>query len=310
MGVSHPIHALNRQAAASFGWSPGWFGVSGDEWGAPLAHAIARFQRLNAIEVDGYCGDATFRRALTRRILDGSEVLDPLPQPEPADQILVGGELVAGGWHTIATPGEQGALVLGDEDFGRRERKLEELRAVVIHWDATSSAQATHRVLDGRGLSTHFVVDWDGTVYQLGDVTRTAWHAKGANRYTIGIDINTPVGRSDVEDVNRKLERLGQVARPVVDDVRINGWYPGRFLGAHAVQLEALAALLGALERALPELRLKAHTDNPKRVERLAKVSESKLRGVYHHAEVDFAKRGKWDTAGVDLHALVESARA
>jgi N-acetyl-anhydromuramyl-L-alanine amidase AmpD len=41
---------------------------------------------------------------------------------------------------------------------------------------------APHRV------SAHFVIDRDGTVYQLVDVNDTAWHASACNSFSVGIE--------------------------------------------------------------------------------------------------------------------------
>ena len=63
---------------------------------------------------------------------------------------------------------------------------------IVLHVTAGPSAQsaintfkasvAPHRV------SAHFCIDRDGTVYQLVDTGRTAWHASQVNSRSIGIE--------------------------------------------------------------------------------------------------------------------------
>ena len=63
---------------------------------------------------------------------------------------------------------------------------------IVLHITAGPSAQsaintfkasvAPHRV------SAHFCIDRDGTVYQLVDTARTAWHASQVNSRSIGIE--------------------------------------------------------------------------------------------------------------------------
>ena len=42
---------------------------------------------------------------------------------------------------------------------------------------------------DVRGLSVHFMLDLDGTIYQTLDVKEQAWHATIANGRSIGIEI-------------------------------------------------------------------------------------------------------------------------
>lgn len=61
---------------------------------------------------------------------------------------------------------------------------------VVLHYDASgTSRQCFERLHDDRGLSIHFMVDVDGTIYQTLDLKEKAWHATIANSRSIGIEI-------------------------------------------------------------------------------------------------------------------------
>ncbi|WP_240911021.1 N-acetylmuramoyl-L-alanine amidase [Paludisphaera soli] len=60
----------------------------------------------------------------------------------------------------------------------------------VIHYDVCGTSQRCFRVLhDERGLSVHFMLDVDGTIYQTLDLKEAAWHATKANGRSIGIEI-------------------------------------------------------------------------------------------------------------------------
>ncbi len=60
----------------------------------------------------------------------------------------------------------------------------------VIHFDARGTSRGCFQVLqDQRGLSVHFMLDLDGTIYQTLDVKEAAWHATIANGRSIGIEI-------------------------------------------------------------------------------------------------------------------------
>lgn len=60
----------------------------------------------------------------------------------------------------------------------------------VIHYDAAGTSRTCFRVLhDMRGLSVHFMLDLDGTIYQTLDVKERAWHATIANDRAVGIEI-------------------------------------------------------------------------------------------------------------------------
>ena len=60
----------------------------------------------------------------------------------------------------------------------------------VIHYDQAGSSRRCFQVLhDERGLSAHFLLDLDGTIYQTLDVKEGAWHATIANPRSIGVEI-------------------------------------------------------------------------------------------------------------------------
>jgi N-acetyl-anhydromuramyl-L-alanine amidase AmpD len=61
---------------------------------------------------------------------------------------------------------------------------------LVLHYDAAGTSRACFRILhDVRKLSSHFLVDLDGTIYQTLDLAETAWHARSANPRSVGIEI-------------------------------------------------------------------------------------------------------------------------
>ncbi len=60
----------------------------------------------------------------------------------------------------------------------------------VIHYDVCGTSRRCFEVLhDLRGLSVHFMLDLDGTIYQTLDLKEKAWHATIANSRSIGIEI-------------------------------------------------------------------------------------------------------------------------
>ena len=60
----------------------------------------------------------------------------------------------------------------------------------VIHYDVCGTSRQCFKVLhDLRGLSVHFMLDLDGTIYQTCDVKERAWHASSANDRSVGIEI-------------------------------------------------------------------------------------------------------------------------
>ena len=60
----------------------------------------------------------------------------------------------------------------------------------VIHYDVCGTSRTCFRVLhDVRGLSVHFMIDIDGTIYQTLDVKEKAWHATVANDRSVGVEL-------------------------------------------------------------------------------------------------------------------------
>jgi N-acetyl-anhydromuramyl-L-alanine amidase AmpD len=60
----------------------------------------------------------------------------------------------------------------------------------VIHFDVCGTSRQCFKVLqDNRGLSVHFMLDLDGTIYQTLDLKERAWHATTSNSRSVGIEI-------------------------------------------------------------------------------------------------------------------------
>ena len=60
----------------------------------------------------------------------------------------------------------------------------------VMHYDVCGFSRRCFQVLhDARGLSVHFMLDVDGTIYQTLDLKERAWHATKSNGRSVGIEI-------------------------------------------------------------------------------------------------------------------------
>lgn len=60
----------------------------------------------------------------------------------------------------------------------------------VMHFDVCGTSRTCFHVLhDERGLSVHFLLDLDGTIYQTLDLKERAWHATTSNDRSIGVEI-------------------------------------------------------------------------------------------------------------------------
>lgn len=69
---------------------------------------------------------------------------------------------------------------------------IEQRNTVVLHVTDGSTAEGAiawfRQSKAPNRISAHFVIDRDGTVYQLLDIRDTAWHASACNSHSIGIE--------------------------------------------------------------------------------------------------------------------------
>ncbi len=93
------------------------------------------------------------------------------------------------------------------------------IHTVVLHHDGAVSSRGCFQTLLARGLSTHFMVDADGHIYQATDVADEAMHAAGVNAVSVGIDLNNPAPNL----VNAQPSEAAAGGRTVSPDREING---------------------------------------------------------------------------------------
>ena len=82
----------------------------------------------------------------------------------------------------------------------------EHVTQFVLHYDVCASSRRCFEVLqDMRGLSVHFLLDVDGTIYQTCDLRETCWHASQANGRSVGVEIAN-IGAYPVSSAAETLE--------------------------------------------------------------------------------------------------------
>jgi len=70
----------------------------------------------------------------------------------------------------------------------------------VYHYDVCGTSRQCFKILhDMRGLSVHFMLDVDGTIYQTLDLKERAWHATTSNSRSVGIEIANMGAYGDAE---------------------------------------------------------------------------------------------------------------
>jgi N-acetylmuramoyl-L-alanine amidase len=125
------------------------------------------------------------------------------------------------------------------------------IKKFVIHHDGCSSADMCWNVLQNeRGLSCHFLIDNDGTVYQTIDLALMAYHASDWNVDSIGVELCNR-GDAKKEPNYYNGNRFGPLREG--KPCRINGH---TFLAFDYTkpQYESLVALSRVLLRLLPNL--------------------------------------------------------
>ncbi|MEZ6183614.1 MAG: peptidoglycan recognition family protein [Planctomycetota bacterium] len=203
------------------------------------------------------------------------------------------------------------------------------LTQVVVHYDAAWTSRNCFKVLhDQRGLSCHFLLDLDGTLYQTLDLTERARHAGAANDLSVGIEIAHPgVLASDTiraaysQDATGAVLDLGPfagdlppgfVARPARPDP-VEGLIHGKPYAQYdftEAQYETLAALVGALAELFPRMPLEVPRDPGGEIlwRVLTPEELASFRGVIGHYHVSVHKQDpgpafRWER-------LLELARA
>jgi N-acetyl-anhydromuramyl-L-alanine amidase AmpD len=196
---------------------------------------------------------------------------------------------------------------------------LEELREkvdiFVLHYDAAGTSQRCFEVLqERRGLSVHFLLDVDGTIYQTLDLAEQAWHAGELNARSVGVEIANigayPADQSDVlERWYEERDGATVLRLPADSGVRTAGFVgsparrepvTGEVHGSEFVQYdltdeqyESLVALTAAVCRALPGVRPEVPRDENGafRADALGDEELEGFRGVLGHLHATRRKR-------------------
>lgn len=214
------------------------------------------------------------------------------------------------------------------------ESLRERVDLFVLHYDVCGTSRRCFDVLhDQRGLSVHFLLDVDGTIYQTLDLTARARHATIANDRSVGVEIAqigawpryADIAPWYVRDSGGQLRIAfpeacrptgirtpGFIARPAFEAPLAEA-LNGRTVHQHAytaAQYESLARLLAALHRALPRIRLAAPETEAGRVATgvLSPEEFTAFSGVlgHHHVQANKVDPGP----ALDWEWLLRRARS
>lgn len=138
--------------------------------------------------------------------------------------------------------------------------KLDAVQGVVkkfiLHHDGVSSSKICWDVLHNeRGLSCHFLIDNDGTIYQTLDLALMGFHAAKYNIDSIGVEF---CNRGILDDPNFYAGK--PFPHPISDEYSING-HKMKSFDFTAQQYESFFELASVLVRVLPNLALEYPRD-------------------------------------------------
>jgi hypothetical protein len=287
----------NEASAQKLGWEPSWFGCS--KFNDDLIDAIAKYQKSKGLTADGLCGPGTYRRIYTDRQKE-IESFFPNDKENGDSFIIYNSEYFDIQWPKVR---------LWFEGEGLRQRKgykrlfqKREPSFFVCHWDVCLSSESCYKVLQQRGLSVHFLIDNDGTIYQTMDMNDVAYHAGSRkwNDASIGVEISNAYYLQHQD----WYVKQGLGKRPVMRDAVVHGQKLDPFLGFYPQQIQALRALMRAVNKATG-IPLQAPLDRSKRTNTTVskKCASGRFEGFISHYHLT---NKKIDCAGLDLDKILK----
>tara|TARA_B100000214_G_C23969376_1_gene629329 strand:- start:611 stop:1579 length:969 start_codon:yes stop_codon:yes gene_type:complete len=292
----------NESSAANLGWDPSWFGEK--YFDDQLVRAIKKWQKEKNIKSDGLCGPMTFRRIWTERQAD-------IHTHKPAEKkysnyIVYNNEFHNIDWHKVVLWSERGGLKARQGSYyDYTTRPKRPIRLFVNHWDACLNSTSCQSVLDKRGISVHFLIDNDGTIYQTLDLQHGAWHAgsERVNRASIGVEISNAY----YPKYQSWYVKNGFGERPLIENARVHGETLSPFLGFYPIQIRALKALWKSINKSVGinyNTPLNQFGNISKGYDQESKYG--KFNGLVSHYHVS---KNKIDCAGLDIKKLLDEVK-
>ena len=175
------------------------------------------------------------------------------------------------------------------------------IRQFVLHLDGCKDAEMCFHVLHNeRGLSCHFILDNNGTLYQTLDLAYMAFHAAGFNANSIGVEM---CNRGDVKKSPNYYAPRGM--KRTTTTVRVHG-HVYECYNFTPEQTDTMRALAKALQYALPNLPLEYPQDTPGHQSWSELPNARQFSGYLGHYHTT---RRKWDPGPFDFKEFCEKGR-
>jgi len=289
----------NESSANQLGWEPSWFGEK--YFDDKLVRAVKKFQKQYGLSADGLCGPTTFRRLFTERSANIDEY-------EPTDvrysnYIVYNGSFHPIKWDKVVLWSEQGGLAAkpgSHYDYTGRPKR--QIRLFVNHWDVCLNSRDCQSILDSRGISVHFLIDNDGTIYQTLDMQHGGFHAgkDKVNRASVGVEISNAY----YPQYQDWYVRNGYGERSMVEGATVHGATLDPFMDFYPVQIEALKSLWVSIHDSTGveyEAPLDSSGNTSTKYEQ--SVAYGNFSGYISHYHVS---KQKIDCANLDLKTMLE----
>ena len=291
----------NKSSSDSLGWTPEWFNVKYHD--EKLVSAIRKWQKVRGLTADGLCGPATYRRIWTERESEISEYINKCPKDRNDSFIVCNGHPTDINWPRVVLWDEKNGFKADPGTYydysGKEDR---DVKMFVNHWDVCLSSESCAKVLNRRGISVHFLIDNDGTIYQMLDTQHGAWHAGSVNSCAIGVEI----ANAYYPKYQSWYAKNGFGERSLVEDAECHGKKLKPFLDFYPVQIEALKALWLAIHERydIPLVAPESGNDEfmtSRKYE--ADVDKKRFRGFISHYH---QSKKKIDCANLDIAKMLK----
>ena len=238
--------------------------------------------------------DSHYRRKITE--IENHQI----EKPKTLSGIIANGEVYPIDWNKVKNFGAEGGLELPSNCY-RKASGLRHPTMFMAHWDVCLSSKSCYNVLINRNLSVHFLIDNDGTIYQVMDTNDVGFHAgsRKVNNASIGVEISNAF----YPKYQTTYIKRGHGMRPIVKDAQVHGKTLEPHLGFYPIQIKAFKALAQALNR-IYNIPLVAPMENNQLVETIYNdAKNAKFKGVVSHYHI--TKR-KIDCAGLKLDEVLK----